>query len=64
MKPILPHTASEFKRNELATLEYLHNRSFFEGIYDDLNAAIASAYSRFCTKDFKNGKKNFDFDFV
>jgi len=62
MKPFLPHSALEFKCNEIRTLEYICNRSFFAGTYPDLQNAIDSYYGRYT--GFIRGKKNFDFKFT
>ena len=64
MKPFLPCSALEFKINEISTLEYLFKRAFFEGTYDDLHNAITSCYSRYNVREFRSGKKTFDFSFV
>jgi hypothetical protein len=60
MKPLLPHTALEFKRNEIKTLEYIQTRGIFDNDFADLSAAISSAHSRYRGI----GKKDFDFFFV
>ncbi|MEP7198102.1 MAG: hypothetical protein ABI851_16410 [Saprospiraceae bacterium] len=64
MKPILPHTALKFKQNEICTIEYIFNHGFFESTYTELSSAVTSTYSKYNVRDFKNGRKNFDFDFV
>jgi hypothetical protein len=55
----LPHSSIEFKKNELNTLEYICNRGFFVGNFNELANALYQTYSR-----YRGLKKNFDFKFV
>jgi hypothetical protein len=60
MKPLLTHTALEFKRNEVKTLEYIQSRGIFDSDFTELSQAIASTYSRYRGI----GRNTFDFSFV
>jgi hypothetical protein len=60
MKPLLKHTALEFKQNEIKTLEYIDSRGFFYSDFADLATAINVTYNKY--RGIK--KEKFDFYFV
>jgi hypothetical protein len=64
MKPILTHTALEFKKNEISTIQRIFTHGFFETSYPDLNNAISSTYSKYKAFENKSSRQNFDFFFV
>jgi len=59
MPIILPHTAADFRKNEIATLRYICARGFFDQDFEELADALTSYNDR-----YKGQKGNLDFKFV
>jgi hypothetical protein len=57
----IPHSAIDFKKNEIKTLEYINAWGFFNNDFGDLAKAIKIAYYSYKGVDVK---KNFNFKFV
>jgi hypothetical protein len=58
MKPLLTHTATQFKQNEINTLEYIQARGFFDNDFSELANAIYTTFNKY------RAKTNVDFFFV
>jgi hypothetical protein len=58
---MLPHSAVEFKRNEVKTLETIRTRGFFDNDFGELASAISITYEKYFTA-LKG--KTIDFNFV
>lgn len=62
MSFILPHSCSDFKKNEISTLAEIRSRGFFESDFEELATDISTAYNKYIGY-VKNGRKNIKVDF-
>lgn len=62
MNLILLHSSTEFKKNEIKSLEIINSRGFFNNDFGELAEAISATYSRYHGMSWK--KKDMDFEFV
>ncbi len=61
MNIILPHSSTDFKKNEIKTLGFIQSRGFFENDFTDLANAISITYNRYRGVSWN---KNVPFEFA